>query len=173
MRQRDVEDRVVDPLHDVRQHDRERDQAAVGDRSDSLTFHRSPSRRSLLVALPSPRRSGSSTPIQDGGLRSQISCSMSGFAKRQCRNTVMLRGWICREVAPPSPPPGRAGVRHAGLPMEQPLWQYLPLPEFAEGASASSPRGPGGVALPHYCGRSEPLVSRQLMPRTGAGSVVS
>ena len=38
-------------------------------------------------------------------MRSQISGSMSGFAKRQCRNTVMLRGWICREVAPPSPPP--------------------------------------------------------------------
>ena len=51
MRQGDIEDRIVEPLHDVRQHDRERDHAAVGDRSDRLTSHRSPSRRSLLVAF--------------------------------------------------------------------------------------------------------------------------
>ena len=32
------------------------------------------------------------------------------------------------------------------------------LPMAGIGASASPPRGPGEVALPHHCGRSQPLM---------------
>jgi hypothetical protein len=46
VRQGDVEDRIVEPLHDVRQHDRDGDHAAVRNRGERVAPHGSPSRPS-------------------------------------------------------------------------------------------------------------------------------
>ena len=67
MRQRDIEDRVVEPLHDVRQHDRDRDHAAVGDRR--------------VCRLP-PHRRGSPLIVENRGL----------FANAQAASTCATVG---------------------------------------------------------------------------------
>ena len=51
MRQGDIEDRVVDALHDVRQHDRNGDHAAVGNRGEYLPLHL-PARQHHLAGQP-------------------------------------------------------------------------------------------------------------------------
>jgi hypothetical protein len=49
VRQGDVENRIVEPLHDVRQHDRDSDHAAVRNRGERVAPHRSPSKRKPLA----------------------------------------------------------------------------------------------------------------------------
>ena len=60
VRQGDVEDRVVDALHDVRQHDRDRDHAAVRNRGERVAPHRRCSRGDVVPAVASRSLAASS-----------------------------------------------------------------------------------------------------------------
>src|SRR5439155_2927247 len=68
VRQGDIEDRIVETLHDIRQHDRDSDHAAVRNRGERVAPHRLPSKRKANrrtgCSLPSTRVAG-----EDGFMR--------------------------------------------------------------------------------------------------------